>query len=342
MIQQPKFFHLSFYYLALASGFSAAFFILNNFLIYIFGWQGAYAALAELGILSGGQGSGASITGLLQIAGFLLALGAPLWLTHKARMTDFNAALSAYETRFSVSASFIVAFAFWGVMLVGITDAIISFLRIEDMLVPLVGEKLTSDLGRSVWRGTYIHLPLLIVAGLIASKRRGISFIWLALLIVAAELLIVVARFIFSYEQAFMGDLVRFWYAALFLFASAQTLVEEGHVRVDVIYANFTEQRKSLVNVMGSAFLGAPLCWVIISRGMWDKTSVINSPLLNFETSQSGFGMYVKYLMAGFLIIFALSMILQFSSFIMKHLHALLNETPSEAASEPANQSSAA
>ena len=30
-----------------------------------------------------------------------------------------------------------------------------------------------------------------------------------------------------------MGDLVRFWYAALF-FASAYTLKEDGHVRVDV------------------------------------------------------------------------------------------------------------
>ena len=327
MTQEPKFFHLSFYYFALASGFSAGFFILNNFLIYVFGWQGAYAALAELGILSDGEGTGVSLTGLIQIAGFLAALAAPIWLTLKARKANFHGALSAYETRFAVSASYIVAFAFWGVMLVGIADAVISFLRIEGLLPALVGEKTTGDLGRSVWRGTYIHMPLLIVAGLIAVKKRGISFIWLALLIVAAELLIVVARFIFSYEQAFMGDLVRFWYAALFLFASAQTLVEEGHVRVDVVYANFSEKNKSLVNVLGSAALGIPLCWVIISRGMWDKTSVINSALLNFETSQSGFGMYVKYLMAGFLIIFSLSMILQFSSFIMKHLHALLHET---------------
>ena len=58
-------------------------------------------------------------------------------------------------------------------------------------------------------------------------------------MIVLGELLIVIARFIFSYEQAFMGDLVRFWYAALFLFSSAYTLVHDGHVRVDIIYASF-------------------------------------------------------------------------------------------------------
>ena len=57
----------------------------------------------------------------------------------------------------------------------------------------------------------------------IAIRSKGLGFIWLALLVVVAEFLIVITRFVFSYEQAFMGDLVRFWYAALFLFASANT-----------------------------------------------------------------------------------------------------------------------
>ena len=51
--------------------------------------------------------------------------------------------------------------------------------------------------------------------------------------------------------------------------------------------------------------------------GMSDKTSVITSPMLNYEVSQSGFGMYVKYLMAGFLGIFAVTMMIQFASFLL-------------------------
>ena len=102
------------------------------------------------------------------------------------------------------------------------------------------------------------------------------AFIWLALLVVFAQFQIVIWRFVFSYEQAFMGDLVRFWYAALFLFASAYTLVEEGHVRVDVFYARFSARGKAWANLLGSLLLGAPLCWVIISLGMWSKAAVIN------------------------------------------------------------------
>ena len=88
---------------------------------------------------------------------------------------------------------------------------------------------------------------------------------------------------------------------ALFLFASAYTLIEEGHVRVDVFYAGFTDKRKGLINAIGSILLGMSMCWVILIVGMDSKAAVINSPVMNFEVSQSGFGMYTKYLMAGFL-----------------------------------------
>ena len=323
-------FHYALYFLALASGFSAAVFIANNFLIHILGWQGAFVTLSGLGLMAGDESDTVTLTGLFQMAAFLAALAIPAYMTFKVRGDAFMSALAYHETRFHHYAAFVVSFAFWGVMFVGIVDAYISFLRIEGMLEGLFGSQMASDLGRATWRGTYIHLPLLGLAALIATKKRGISFIWLATLIVVAELLIVVARFIFSYEQAFMGDLVRFWYAALFLFASAQTLVEEGHVRVDVLYANLSEVKKALSNVIGAAVLGIPLCWVILSRGLWEKTSTINGALLKFETSQSGFGMYVKYLMAGFLIIFAFSMILQFSSFIMTHLQKYIQETSKE------------
>ena len=136
-------------------------------------------------------------------------------------------------------------------------------------------------------------------------------------MVVCAELLIVISRFVFSYEQAFQGDLVRFWYAALFLFASAYTLIEEGHVRVDVVSAGLSQKNKGLVNAIGCVVLGMSLCWTVLILGMWSKTNIIVSPLLSFEVSQSGFGMYVKYLMAGFLGVFAVSMMIQFTSYLL-------------------------
>jgi len=199
-------------------------------------------------------------------------------------------------------------------LFVGVADMAISFLRVEGLLGEVVNPELVKQLGRSTYRGLYVHYPLIALGFVFAMFTRTLGFHWLALLIVIAELTIVITRFIFSYEQAFMGDLVRFWYAALFLFASAYTLLEEGHVRVDVFYAGLSRRAKGTVNAFGAIFLGMSLCWTIIILGFKGKASIIYGPLSNFEVSQSGFGMYTKYLMAGFLAVFAITMLIQFVS----------------------------
>ncbi|MDA7946530.1 MAG: TRAP transporter small permease subunit [Hyphomicrobiaceae bacterium] len=221
------------------------------------------------------------------------------------------------ELIFSITA-YIIRASFWTVFFVGLADMVVSFLRVEGLLPVIFGDKLAVDLGKSTFRGVWVHFPMLALGVLVATYHRGLGFPWLALLVVSAELLIVLTRFIFSYEQAFMADLVRFWYAALFLFASAYTLLEEGHVRVDVLYSTFTGRTKGLVNAWGSVLLGMSLCAVIIFYGMDGKSTVINGPLLIFETTQTGFGMYVKYWMAGFLGIFAITMMLQFSGYFLE------------------------
>lgn len=274
-------------------------FLVNNALTHAFGFPGP------------GLGSGAF--GLLQLAGiyggaFLLA--AVYVLRSSAR------SLRADSDRITDINTFLIRAAFWAVLLVGLADMAISFLRVEGLLGTLFGGDLETRLGLAEYRGIHVHLPLIGLAIVLAAVTRTLGFHWLALMIVVAELLIVILRFVFSYEQAFMSDLVRFWYAALFLFASAYTLIEEGHVRVDIFYASFTDRRKGVVNAVGSLFLGILLCWTILIIGMGQSTSIINSPVLNFEVTQSGFGMYVKYLMAAFLGVFAVSMMIQFVSYM--------------------------
>jgi len=208
--------------------------------------------------------------------------------------------------------TYLVRSLFWAVLFIGLADMAISFLRVEGLLPQVVGEQLAKDLGRSHFRGPMVHLPLLALGFVFGACTRTLGFHWFALLIVLAELTIVITRFIFSYEQAFMGDLVRFWYAALFLFASAYTLLEEGHVRVDVFYSGMKPRSKGFVNAFGAIAFGVTLCWTIIVIGLGGKSAIIYGPLANYEVSQSGFGMYTKYLMAGFLGVFAITMLLQF------------------------------
>lgn len=302
-------------------------FLVNNYLIFWQGWPGLVRFFEYLGWF-GGQARGPSLAsgdvvrGWIQIALYVVPICAVLGFAYKSR----GRTLRSDSQVLSAIAGYIVRAAFWAVFLVGIADAIVSFLRIEGFLDAIVGHHWALELGRSQIRGDYIHMPLVALALVIGAYFRTLSFAWLALLVVVAELLIVITRFIFSYEQAFMGDLVRFWYAGLFLFSSAFTLIEEGHVRVDVLYTGFSERKKAWVNTIGSLFLGIPLCWVIIALGMWGKATVINSALLAFETSQSGFGLYVKYLMAGFLAVYALSMMTQFLAYFLANVAELRGE----------------
>jgi TRAP-type mannitol/chloroaromatic compound transport system permease small subunit len=222
---------------------------------------------------------------------------------------------------------YLIRALFWSVLLVGVVDVIIAFLRVENLLTVFIDDQTALSFGLARWVGPYIHMPLVVAAFVIALFTRTLGFPWLALLIVAAELAIVISRFVFSYEQAMMGDLVRYWYAALFLFASAYTLFDDGHVRVDVLYAGFGPTRRGFINAIGSIMLGMTTCWVILAVGLGGKQSIINSPVANFEISQAGGnGMFVKYQMATFLALFAITMLIQFVSYFLEAVADMRDE----------------
>ncbi|MGY9048778.1 hypothetical protein P775_19230 [Puniceibacterium antarcticum] len=272
-------------------------FLANSVLTYWFGLPGASAIMTGGGALS-----------FLQVAlyaAFALLAVALVMRRPDEALRDEAARITAFNT-------FLIRAAFWVVVLVGVGDALLSFMRVDGTLDQLVGSDIAGNLGRSQYRGVYFHVPLILLGILIAAVTRGVAFTWLALLVVLAELLIVLSRFVFSYEQAFMADLVRFWYGALFLFASAYTLLEDGHVRVDLLYAGMSRKKQGRTNAFGAVLLGMMLCWTILIIGFGSSSSIIVGPILVFEVTQSGFGMYVKYFMAGFLAVFAVTMMFQF------------------------------
>ena len=221
--------------------------------------------------------------------------------------------------------AYVVRSSFWAVLIVGVADFLISFMVVEKLVEPIFGEQLKINLVIPAFRITYIHFPLILISFVIGYFTRSVGFIWFAVLVVGSEFLIVLSRFIFEYEQAFQGDLVRFWYAALYLFASAYALIHEGHVRVDVLYTGFSERKKAWTNTIGSLLFGIPLCLIIIFLGMGGKASIINGPVISFEITQQGSnGLYLLYLMAVYLAVFAVTMLIQFTSYFMDSSHKLL------------------
>ena len=284
-------------------------FLINNYLTFGGNWPGALSINKNINIFSS-----------IQISLYFFALLFPIFLVYFYKK---DISLTSIADFFDNTNSYIIRFAFWAVFIIGIVDAIISLLIIEGFIEHFFGKSWNVKLSNNSFRAPYVHFPLLFFALILGYFFKSLNFFWLAFLVVLAEFQIVLLRFVFSYEQTLMSDLVRFWYGGLFLFASYYTLIKDGHVRVDVLYTNFTEKNKAKVNLFGSLILGIPLCLTIFLKGMACKQCVLNQPIMNFETSQSTQGMNIKYLMAGFLIIFALTMLIQFVVYFLRNLEII-------------------
>ena len=301
-------------------------FLINNVLTIWFDWPGIKQLFSNYGLFGfkklGKPLEGSVLTfAFIQLFFYFISVLLVIFYVFKS----INQTLESDAEILTKFTAYIIRSSFWAVLIVGIADAIVSFMVVEKLVEPVLGEYLKVKLVVPNFRITYVHFPLILISFIIGYFTRTVGFIWLAILVVASEFAIVLSRFIFEYEQAFQGDLVRFWYSALYLFASAYALMHEGHVRVDVLYTGFSERKKAWTNSMGSLVLGIPLCLIVIFLGMGGKASIINGPVISFEITQQGSnGLYLLYLMAVYLAVFAVSMLIQFTSYFMSSSHKLL------------------
>jgi TRAP-type mannitol/chloroaromatic compound transport system permease small subunit len=301
-------------------------FLFNNVLTVWFDWPGIKQLYSHYGIfgfrkLSKPLEESAITYAFIQLFFYFISIAVVIFYVLKS----INQSLETDSKILTKFTAYIIRSSFWAVLIVGMADFIVSFMAVERLIDPIFNEAIKFKLIKPSFRITFIHFPLILVSFVIGYFTRSVGFIWLAVLVVGSEFLIVLSRFIFSYEQAFQGDLVRFWYAALYLFASAYALMHEGHVRVDVLYTGFNERKKAWTNSIGSLVLGIPLCLIVIFLGMSGKASIINGPVISFEITQQGSnGLYLLYLMAVYLAVFALTMLIQFTSYFMGSSHKLL------------------
>ena len=315
-------------YLRIASYSVLAFtlaFLINNVLTVWIDWPGVkkiFSHYEMFGFKKKALDGSTLSYGFMQIGVYLICIVAVIIYVFKT----YSQTLEQDSEILSKFSAYLVRSSFWAVFLVGVADFIISFMVVERLWEAIFSPEVKAFMVKSPERITFIHFPIILISFVIGYFTKSVGFIWLAVLVVVSEFIIVLSRFIFSYEQAFQGDLVRFWYAALYLFASAYALIHEGHVRVDVLYSSFSERKKAWTNLLGSALLGVPLVLIVLFLGLNGKASIINGPVVAFEVTQQGSnGLYLLYLMAVYLAVFAVTMLLQFTSYFMGSSYKILN-----------------
>ena len=103
---------------------------------------------------------------------------------------------------------------------------------------------------------------------------RGLAL--LTLVLTAVMFTTVLMRYGFKINDLQIGDWrlprqsmeesVLYFHCMLFMLASAYTLREDAHVRVDVFYRNFSPRTKAVVDLLGALFFLLPMaCFILYS-----------------------------------------------------------------------------
>jgi TRAP-type mannitol/chloroaromatic compound transport system permease small subunit len=135
----------------------------------------------------------------------------------------------------------------------------------------------------------------------------GRTVAWLCLLVVAVQFGVVVLRYLFGIGSIWLTETIIYAHAALFMLASAWTLREGGHVRVDVFYADAGPRRRALIDLWGSLLLLLPFMLVLL----WFAWPYVGRAWAILETSRETSGIPAVFLLKTLIPLFAVMMALQ-------------------------------
>ena len=142
----------------------------------------------------------------------------------------------------------------------------------------------------------------------------GRAAAWLILIVVTLEFALVVARYLFSLGSIWASETVIYAHAALFLLAAAWTLETNGHVRVDIFYAEAKPRTKALVDLVGAVVFLLPFAAVLL----WLSMPYAARSWAIFERSQEASGLPLVFLLKTLIAVFALLMGLQGAAQIIR------------------------
>jgi len=137
------------------------------------------------------------------------------------------------------------------------------------------------------------------------NKRIGEAASWASIALVVLVCVDVILRYFFQWSRVWMMELELYFFAIIFLLGGAYAFREDQHVRVDVFYANMSEQKKAWINLFGGILFLLPWCAIMIYIS---QRYFVKSWLIGERSSQPGGlpGLYIKkaLLLIGFFLLF--------------------------------------
>src|SRR5215467_3099780 len=138
------------------------------------------------------------------------------------------------------------------------------------------------------------------------STAVGRAVAWCLVFMVLAEFALVLMRYVLGIGSIWLQESVLYAHAALFMLAAAWTLAADGHVRVDIFYADASPRAKALVDLLGALLLLLPFMAVIA----WFALPYVARSWAILERSRETSGLPLVYLLKTLIPLFALLMAL--------------------------------
>jgi TRAP-type mannitol/chloroaromatic compound transport system permease small subunit len=158
------------------------------------------------------------------------------------------------------------------------------------------------------------------------NTKLGIITSWLTFVLVLVTCYDVFTRYILNESSIALQELEWHLFAIIFLMAAAYTLIKDEHVRVDVFYSRFSEEKKAWINFLGAILFLIPFCILAIYTS---KDFVINSFLFK-ETSPDAGGLPARYIIKAFIPVSFVFLLLQGISLAFKSFLEIKNHSKSK------------
>lgn len=160
-----------------------------------------------------------------------------------------------------------------------------------------------------------------------ANDKIGRFIAWFALLMVTVQFIVVVLRYVFGIGSIMLQESIIYMHAIVFLVGSGYTLLNDGHVRVDIFYRDSSPKKKAMVDLFGSLFFLIPVCSLI----SWYTWPYVTGSWQVMEGSKETSGIQAVFLLKSVILIFTFLMILQGISIAAKSILTLFSDQRSAA-----------
>lgn len=173
--------------------------------------------------------------------------------------------------------------------------------------------------------------PKLVKTLNVFSQSLGGAIAWFTAAMVLITCVIVVLRYVLSTGSIALQESLSYLHAIVFMLGIGFTLKQDGHVRVDIFYRNFSPHTRAWVDLLGSLFFLLPVCLVIF----YLSVDYVASSWAIRERSSENAGLPWIYLLKSLLLVMPALLLLQGIAEFSKALLSLLGRDDPASGSDP-------